>query len=146
MELVNRYKTPTAITTKILFNQKDTCIALISQDGFVNRYTLMSGQFYKLGEGIIDKQMQITAGAFIDHLSPETEAEDEFKLLLAGSEQSIGNFRIYDKKERRLEKFNCGTAFEKSERPTNSLTDLVLAKSYANQIRGVFTGTPQGRI
>ena len=88
LELLNRQKCPSQNISSINFNEKDTCLVIVSNDGFLYRWDLIS--FTKKGEGSIDRNCDFKSCVFL------TDPNDEFKVMAVGSESSKALFRIYN--------------------------------------------------
>ena len=80
LELVTtRQKCPSQNISNISFNEKDTCLVIVSNDGFVYRWDLIS--FTKKGEGLIDRNCDFRSCVFLNN-----DPKDEFKVITVGSE------------------------------------------------------------
>ena len=53
---------PTGVVSNLDFNYNDTVVAVVSLDGFVQKYDILSGE--KVGESIIDKSFRFSGVAF----------------------------------------------------------------------------------
>lgn len=92
LELVDKQKCPSQNISKIEFNEKDTCLVIVSNDGFLYRWDLVN--FTKKGEGSIDRNCDFKSCMFLNN-----DPKDEFKVIAVGSENQRGLFRIYNQKE-----------------------------------------------
>lgn len=127
--MITRQKCPSQNISNIAFNEKDTCLVIVSSDGFLYRWDLVS--FTKKGEGSIDRNCDFRSCAFINN-----DPKDEFKVIAVGSENQKALFRVYNQKEDVELNVQCTE--------NRKYTDVAFIKSFTNGIENLIVGSALG--
>ncbi len=85
------FKCPSQGISAISFNAQDTCMVVISNDGFVYRYDMIT--FTQAKDGTIDRNCDFKACLFLP------DPLDDFKILAVGSDAQRAMFKVYNQNE-----------------------------------------------
>lgn len=112
------------------FTQNDTCLCIVTADGFMQRWVYNNG-FQKHNDGAIsNKSLDLRSCQFLN------SKEDELKLMIAGGDSVRSNIKILSHKDQVLQNFYG---------PEVKITagDLITTP---NQICNLIVGTEKGNI
>ena len=80
------------MVSALAFNERDTAIGMVSQDGFVYRYDLVKYRY--IGEGVIDRNVEYKSVMFLPN-----DPKDDLKVMAVGIEGSKAVCRVYNDNE-----------------------------------------------
>jgi len=130
LECIFSEKISSSQVTDLRFSKNDTCLCIVTADGFIQRWIYDNG-FQKLNDGLIcEKSVDFRSCQFIN------DAEDELKVVVAGGTEDKSNIRIYSHKNETLQTF-----FGQETKITSS--DIM---NTPNKISNFIAGTDRGSV
>ena len=130
LECIFSEKISSSHVTDIRFSKNDTCLCLVSADGFMQRWIYDNG-FQKLNDGAVsNKSVDFRSCQFVNGV------DDELKIVVAGGDNVRSNIRIISHKDEILQSF-----FGQETKITAG--DMI---NTPNKICNYVTGTDRGSV
>lgn len=130
LECVFSEKISSAHITDMKFTKNDTCLCIVTADGFMQRWVYNNG-FQKLNDGAIsNKAIDFRACQFVNCI------EDELRVILAGGDSVRSNIKVMTHKDEVIQNY-YGTEVKITS------GDLVTT---SNKISNLVVGTEKGGI
>lgn len=128
-------KSPSQQISQIAFNANDTLMVIISNDGFIYRYDLLS--FQKTKDGTIDRNCDYRACLFLP------DPLDDCRVLTVGADNQRGMFKVYNGNEDQQLNVVCDAS---SPGFARKYTEVCLVRSFLSGIENLVVGTDRGQI
>lgn len=139
LECLSRIKSPSPFITSLSFNDNDTYFALVSADGFVYRFDLLT--FKIKGEGSIDRACDFRSCIFQNY------GKEQYKIVTVGSDTQRALFRVFNNDDN--EEFTYRDEAETQElRPLKRFSEVIhLSRTQGgNPYENFLVGTETGEI